>query len=275
MIENEALESGPGRPAAEKVLKEARIDYRIRISPRAHSLRLTLSPRNGLTVVAPRGYDLRRIPAIVEKKRSWIEGHLRRFAEAAEAGARDGADTNSDAASACKPTVALPETLELPALGESWRIDYSPTNTGVIGVTVEEPGRLTVYGAVADHDACREVLRRWLYLRTREELVPWLGRLAGQCGFKFSEALIRGQKTRWASCSAKGRINLSFKLLFLERDWVRCVLLHELCHTVCMNHSPRFWALLGGLEPECRAIHKRMRDGWKRVPAWVEERAGE
>lgn len=251
------------------------VDYRIRISLRARSLRLTLSPRNGLTVVAPKGYDLRRIPAIVEKKRSWIEGHLRRFAETAEAEDRNGAAADSNAASARRPDAALPETLELPALGESWRIGYRPTNTRVVGVIVEEPGLITVYGAVSDHDACREVLRRWLHLRTREELVPWLTRLAGQSAFKFSEARIRGQKTRWASCSSKGTISLSFKLLFLERDWVRCVLLHELCHTVCMNHSPRFWALLCGLEPECRTIHKRMRDGWKRVPPWVEEREGD
>lgn len=255
--------------------RDGRIDYRIRTSTRARSVRLTLSPREGLTVVVPLKFDLRRVPAIVERKRSWIEGHLRQFAEDAAAEARVGAGAVADAASARRPAALLPESLELPALGESWRIGYRPTNTRVVGVMVEEPGLITVYGAVSDHDACREVLKRWLHLRTREELVAWLTRLAGQSGFKFREARIRGQKTRWASCSSKGTISLSFKLLFLEREWVRCVLLHELCHTVCMNHSPRFWALLGGLEPECRAIHKRMRDGWKRVPAWVEEREGD
>ena len=234
------------------------VDYRIKTSARARNIRLTVSLRDGLTVVVPRNYDLRRIPAIVEKKRGWIETHLRRFADASDAIDRG-------------PAAVLPEALELPALGESWRIDYRPTATRVVGVFVEEPGRITVYGAVSSHDACREALIGWLRLRTREELVPWLTRLAGQTGFKFHEAVIRGPKTRWASCSSSGTISLSFKLLFLDRDWVRCVLLHELCHTVCMNHSPRFWALLGDIEPECRPIHKRMRDGWKRVPSWVEE----
>jgi predicted metal-dependent hydrolase len=238
--------------------QEKVVEYSIRTSLRARNLRLHLSPREGLTVVAPLGYDLRKIPAIVAKRRSWIETHLRRFAEAATAVV--GA-----------PVVTLPETLDLPALGESWCVEYRPTNTRIVGVLIDQPGRITVYGAVQDRDACREALKLWLRRRTREELVPWLTRLARQSGFKFNEALIRGQKTRWASCSSRGTINLSFKLLFLERDSVRCVLLHELCHTVCMNHSPRFWALLGGLEPECKVIHKRMRDGWKRVPDWVEE----
>ena len=251
-----------------------RIDYRVRTSTRARSVRLTLSPRDGLTVVVPQKFDLGRIPAIVEKKKSWIEGHLRRFAEAARAEARSGAGAGAEAATARRPVPELPEILELPALGESWRIEYRRTTTRVVGVMVDGPGRLAVYGAVSDHDVCREALKGWLRLRTREELVPWLSRLAGKGGFKFREVRIKGQKTRWASCSSKGTINLSFKLLFLERDWVRCVLLHELCHTVCMNHSPRFWTLLSRLEPQCRAIHKQMRDGWKRVPAWVEEREG-
>ncbi|MBN2438531.1 MAG: M48 family metallopeptidase [Deltaproteobacteria bacterium] len=240
------------------------VEYRIRTSQRARSVRLTISPRAGLTVVAPLGFDLRRVPGIVENKRTWIEAHLLRFAEGA-------VDAEAAGKTGRRKTDALPETLDLPALGESWRIEYRPTNTRIVGAHIDRPGGIAVYGAVHDRDACRDALKGWLRLRTREEIVPWLTRLAGQNGFKFNEALIRGPKTRWASCSPKGTISLSFKLLFLERDWVRCVLLHELCHTVCMNHSPRFWALLGGLEPECKTIHKRMRDGWKRVPAWLEE----
>lgn len=244
------------------------IKYRIRTSLRARNVRLTISLREGLTVVAPRGFDLSRVPAIVAKRRAWVETHLRRFAETAMGAEAVGKTGHREAD-------ALPDTLELPALGESWRIEYLPTNTRVVGVLIDRPGWVTVYGAVHDHDACREALKRWLRLRTREELAPWLDRLATENGFRFREALIRGQRTRWASCSVNGVISLSYKLLFLERHWVRCILLHELCHTVCMNHSPRFWALLGRHEPECREIQRRMRDSWKRVPAWVEERAGE
>jgi hypothetical protein len=218
-----------------------------------------LSVRDGLTVVVPRGFDLSRIPAILERKRHWIETHLQRFAGISEA---------------LSPVSVgrLPEVIELPALGESWRIAYLPTNTRRIGIMKEKPQWLTLYGAVADPEACRTVLIRWLKCRTREELVPWLSRLAGEKGFRYNEVLVRGQKTRWASCSSKGTISLSYKLLFLDRDAVRCILLHELCHTIVMNHSLRFWTLLQGLEPNCRAIRKRMRDSWKHLPVWLESR---
>lgn len=232
-------------------------DYRIRTSPRGRNVSLKISARDGLTVTVPRGFDLRRLPAILEKKRSWIETHLLRFSEISGAIAR-------------APLAAPPDAIELPALGESWRVAYLPTKTRKIGVMMDEPGRLTVYGAVADHDACAAVLKKWLRRRTLDALIPWLDRLARQEGFQFNDVLVRGQKTRWASCSSKGAITLSYKLLFLDRHFVRYILLHELCHTVCMNHSPRFWTLLGRLEPECRVLRRQMREAGKRVPAWVE-----
>jgi predicted metal-dependent hydrolase len=230
--------------------------YRIRTSPRARHVRLQVSARDGLTVVVPRGFDLTRLPAIMEGKRGWVETHLQCFADAVERKALE--------------TAALSEILDLEALGESWRVEYRVAKTCRVGVIAEQPGRLVVYGAVGDAEACRAALRLWLQWQAREELVPRLTELAELHGFRFSEVLIRGQKTRWASCSAKGVISLSYKLLFLDRDAVRYVLLHELCHTVEMNHSPRFWGLLSRFEPECKAIRKRMRNAEKHVPAWVE-----
>jgi len=235
------------------------IEYRIRRSPRARYVRLKLSSREGLTVVVPKGFDLDRLPAIIEGKRHWIQAHLQRWSAAREALEREAEEP-------------LPETLELPVLGESWFIEYRPTRTRRLGVLIDGPGQLAVYGAVEDREACREVLKRWLHLRTREELAPWLAQLAREHGFTFKEIQIRGPRTRWASCSASGLITLSYKLLFLDRDTVRCILLHELCHTVFLDHSSRFWGLLQRIEPQYRAIHKKMRDGWKRVPAWVEAR---
>lgn len=238
-------------------VKGAGGDYRIRTSPRGRNVYLKISARDGLTVTVPRGFDFSRLPAILEKKRNWIETHLLRFSETSGAIAR-------------APLAAPPDAIELPALGEWWRIEYLPTKTRRIGVMMEEPGRLTVYGAVADHDACRAALKTWLRRRTLDALVPWLDRLAEQEGFQFNDVLVRGQKTRWASCSSKGTISLSYKLLFLDRHLVRYILLHELCHTVCMNHSLKFWTLLSRLEPECRVMRRQMREAGKRVPAWVE-----
>ena len=76
------------------------------------------------------------------------------------------------------------------------------------------------------------------------QLSVQLAELAELHGFKYTGVKIRKSKTRWGSCSSKGIINLSFYLMLLPEHLKEYVLLHELCHTIQMNHSPAFWALL-------------------------------
>lgn len=71
-----------------------------------------------------------------------------------------------------------------------------------------------------------------------------LKELAGAHGFTFSSCSVRDSHSRWGSCSSRGSINLSIYLLLLPEELIDYVLLHELCHTVEMNHSERFWSLL-------------------------------
>jgi len=71
-----------------------------------------------------------------------------------------------------------------------------------------------------------------------------LTQLAKQHGFTFTEVKIQSSKTRWGSCSGRKSINLSYFLLTLPAPLIDYVLLHELCHTVEMNHGDRFWKLM-------------------------------
>jgi len=51
---------------------------------------------------------------------------------------------------------------------------------------------------------------------------------------------------------------------------VRYVFIHELCHTIHMNHSPKFWALVAEKEPNYQQIDRELRKAWRYVPAWAE-----
>ncbi|GAB6012347.1 M48 family metallopeptidase [Viscerimonas tarda] len=68
--------------------------------------------------------------------------------------------------------------------------------------------------------------------------------LAKKYGFNYTAVKINNSKTRWGSCSSRKSINLSFFLLIQPLHLVEFVILHELCHTLEMNHGDRFWALL-------------------------------
>ncbi|MCL1937814.1 MAG: M48 family metallopeptidase [Candidatus Azobacteroides sp.] len=71
-----------------------------------------------------------------------------------------------------------------------------------------------------------------------------LERISKTYGLTYKKLKIRKSKTRWGSCSSKQSISLSFYLVLLPRHLIEYVLLHELCHTIEMNHSSAFWSLL-------------------------------
>ena len=68
--------------------------------------------------------------------------------------------------------------------------------------------------------------------------------LSAQHGFTFTGIKINKSRTRWGSCSSKKSINLSYYCLLLPAHLIELIILHELCHTIEMNHSERFWHLL-------------------------------
>lgn len=69
---------------------------------------------------------------------------------------------------------------------------------------------------------------------------------------------IRTMKTRWGSCTSKGRVTLNRKLLHMSEDLIDYVILHELCHLKELNHSPRFYALMDRVLPHWRDCRKRL-----------------
>ncbi len=78
-------------------------------------------------------------------------------------------------------------------------------------------------------------------------------------GFKYNRIAIRNQKTRWGSCSEKGNLNYNYKILLLPEKYADYIIVHEICHLKELNHSQKFWDLVGKTIPEHKKITKELR----------------
>lgn len=105
--------------------------------------------------------------------------------------------------------------------------------------------------------AITEILRK----QAKRILPTRLHELAAAHDFHYTRVRINSARTRWGSCSNQGHINLSLYLMILPQRLSDYVLLHELCHTREMNHSPRFWHLLDHVTgSQAQRLRQELRD---------------
>lgn len=80
-------------------------------------------------------------------------------------------------------------------------------------------------------------------------------------GFSYNRITIKNQRSRWGSCSSKGNLNFSYKIIFLTPEAQDYLIVHELCHLKELNHSVRFWNLVAQQIPNYQRISTALRQG--------------
>ena len=95
------------------------------------------------------------------------------------------------------------------------------------------------------------------------DLPPRVEAAAKRMGITYGRITVRSQRTRWGSCSAKGNLNFNCLLMLCPEEVREYVVIHELCHRLELNHSPRFWALVAEYCPD----HIRLRN-------WLKDNGG-
>lgn len=79
-----------------------------------------------------------------------------------------------------------------------------------------------------------------------------------QTSLSYRKYSFRDYKSRWGCCNSDGELKFNWKLLMLPREIWRYVIIHELCHTVYMNHSPRFYKLMSAFMPEYDYLRREL-----------------
>jgi predicted metal-dependent hydrolase len=209
--------SGVHRTLSDAMENVSEIAYSIRRSERARRVRVTVDPARGVEVVLPRRAAEREAAAVIGELRPWIE---RRVAELERARIVVAARGNT-----------------VPFLGESLRLIAQAGRRRVS----RRGNQLLVPAAAAERATA---LERWYRRAARQEIVPRLDHACAQAGTAYSGLTIRGQRTRWASCSPAGAMSFNWRLMLAPAAVLDYVVWHEVCHLEVMDHSPRFWELL-------------------------------
>jgi predicted metal-dependent hydrolase len=200
------------------------ITYSVRRSDRARRVRVTVDAARGVEVVLPRRAAEREAAAAIRELRPWINRRVHELARAQAMVAQRGTG--------------------VPYLGRLLQVR-------------REPGRTRVHRRAdellaPDGAAYLPALERWYRRAAYQEIALRLDRACAVAGSTYTRLTIRGQRTRWASCSRGGAMSFNWRLLLAPEPVLDYVVWHEVCHLEVMDHSTRFWALLDRRCPDCR-----------------------
>lgn len=208
--------------SAHFLLDDPVLSVRLRPNPRARRLTLRLSPGGDEAILTlPPGVGAAEARRFVERHAGWLRDALARAPRAVTVGAG----------------TALP-------------VDGAPVEVATVPGARRMPriesGRLVVQGPGAPGPR----IAAWLRMRARDRLVPLSQAYAATLGVPLRGVAFKDTRSRWGSCSAAGRINLSWRLAMAPVAVQDYVAAHEVAHLVEMNHQPAYWAVLRRLMPD-------------------------
>ena len=197
-----------------------------RRSARARKLSLRVSRLDGrVTLTLPRGVPDREGLSFLQSREGWLRGHL------------------STVATDLRPILGgtiLFAGVQVPILvGPVKRLSYKDNSF----ILPDDPARVGPR------------LQAFLKTQARDRLAAASDHYARVLGRPYGSLSLRDTRSRWGSCSSKGDLMYSWRLIMAPPEVLDYVAAHEVAHLAEMNHSDRFWAVVDRLFParqDCR-----------------------
>ncbi|MDF2502168.1 MAG: hypothetical protein K0Q77_2882 [Anaerosporomusa subterranea] len=204
---------------------------------RRRTVRLKIVGPTTLEIVAPPKYRQVQAEAFIQAKAAWILATAKKLAAEEQAAAQ----------------YAVEPGRSLPFMGNNYTLTvaYHPVRPSVrldgslLRVCLPEKLR-------NNQTALIQMLIHWYAEQARQHLGKKTLEWARVIGVKPVSISIRDPKTRWGSCSTRGSINYSWRVILAPPSIIDYLVVHELCHLLEPNHSSRYWGLVESILPDFR-----------------------
>ncbi len=142
-------------------------------------------------------------------------------------------------------------------LGEKYVLQVVESNKN----SVETDGNCLVV-SVKSPELVESQMNKWYKNRAKVvfgELIPPITEKFRKYNVAPTKISIRDMRSRWGSCSRKGRISLNLQLIKLPENCIRQVIIHEMCHLVYFNHQAAFYSLMEEMMPDWKYWKKQLK----------------
>lgn len=201
-------------------------------SSRSRSVKIHVEHDGTVVVTTPPRFPVVSLPRYVEEARAWIEKRLLEVK--------------------LKPQL-LSDTLVY-YFGEPHPIEVTNHQDGSVHI---RDGKLYLAPLTQTAIGSKLLLEKWLRNRCVEHCLVRLEVLSAKMKTKYAGVRFKQQKTCWGSCSSDHNLNFNWRLIHAPSEVIDYVIIHELAHTVHLNHGRAFWDLVAKHDPD-HPLHR----GW-------------
>ena len=216
-------------------------DYRI-IFSRRRSIGIVIRPDKEVVVRAPYGASTKVIEKFVSEKEEWIKKHITKYSDTIQLNSsKKYVDGEKYLFLGRELTLRIRNSL-FPSIKQIDNILEAETDG--------KDGRIKM------------LIDRWYHKKAEEIFSEKLNEILikhKEQDFSPSQLVVRTLKSRWGSCTSKGKITISSDLVKLDEKFIEYVIIHELCHLKHHNHGKDYYRLLEMLIPDYNAIRKELR----------------
>lgn len=159
--------------------------------------------------------------------------------------------------------ISLKNDSKITLEGKEYNIVFSDKKLLRARVSVEN-NYIYVYQSDLNSHKHKYILEKYLKDFAKKKIIERTVSLSKKYDFEFNKIAVRDQSSRWGSCSSLKNLNFNWRLIFAPSQVMEYVIIHELCHTVQMNHSRKFWELVESKMPN-----------WREYRNWLRENGGE